>query len=175
MRRQRLAAAAFGFALAAALPLTADAQGASSLNGTFRLNAAASENVHDAIDAAVRPMNRITRPIARRRLRGTNVAYARVVIATSGGQHSIQFDERAAVVSPADGTAIRWRREDGEDFDVTQRVTNGRLEQRFVAEDGSRTNVFTLSPDGNTLTMQVIIESPRLRDPLVYRLVYSRS
>lgn len=175
MRRQRLATTLFGMALVAALPLKAHAQGASSLNGSFQLNAAASENVHDAIDAAVRPMNRITRPIARRRLRGTNAAYSRVVITTSRGQHSIQFDQRAPVVSPADGTAIRWRREDGEEFDVTQRVTNGRLEQRFVAEDGSRTNVFTLSPDGRTLTLQVTIESPRLPDPLVYRLVYDRS
>jgi hypothetical protein len=174
MRRQHLAAAAFGFALAAVLPLAASAQ-TPAFAGTYRLDAAASENVHDAIDAAVRPMNRITRPIARRRLRGTNAAYGRVVIATSGGQHSIQFDERAPVVSPADGAAIRWRREDGEEFDVSQRVTNGRLEQRFVAEDGSRMNVFTLSSDGRTLTLQVIIESPRLRDPLTYRLVYNRT
>lgn len=174
MRRQRLAAAVFGLALVAVLPLAASAQ-TPSFAGTYRLNAAASDDVHAAIDAAVRPMNRITRPIARGRLRRTNDAYGRVVIATGGGQNSIQFDERAAIAAPADGTAIRWRREDGEEFDVTQHVSGGRLEQRFVAEDGRRTNVFTLSPDGRTLTMQVTIESPRLQQPLRYRLVYDRS
>ena len=40
-----------------------------------------------------------------------------------------------------------------------------RLEQGFDAEDGQRVNVYTLSPDGNTLTLDVTVTSPKLEQP----------
>ncbi len=52
---------------------------------------------------------------------------------------------------------------------------NGRLEQRFQAEDGRRVNLYSVSADGNTLTMNVTITSPRLPSPLTYKLVYNRA
>ena len=52
---------------------------------------------------------------------------------------------------------------------------NNSLHQTFRAEDGQRVNVYTLSNNGNTMTMNVTITSPRLPDPLTYRLVYNRA
>ena len=47
--------------------------------------------------------------------------------------------------------------------------------QTFRAEDGSRTNTYSISPDGRTLTMHVVLRSPRLPQPLEYNLVFNRA
>jgi hypothetical protein len=173
MGRQLLAGIVAGLALCAAAPTVVDAQ-VDRFRGTYVLDRAASDDVNAAIDQAVRGMNFVTRPVARGRLRKTNDAYPWIRVATDGNV-TIEFASRNPTVSRPDGTAVRWRRDDGEEFDVSTRVVEGRLVQRFVAEDGRRTNTYVLSNDGRTLTMNVLIESPRLSDPLTYRLVYTRN
>lgn len=163
---------------AAALPLSpapAAAQANDALKGTFTLNRQASDDVNAAINQAVQRMNFVTRPVARGRLRNTNQPYQRIVIDWSGGNVSVTTDARAPIVSPAAGTAVAWRREDGEQFQLTQRWEGGKLHQRFSADDGSRENVFSVSPDGQTMTMEVTVTSPRLPQPLRYKLVYTRA
>jgi hypothetical protein len=153
----------------------ARAQQAASLNGTFTYAAESSDNVNAAINQAIGRMNFAMRPIARSRLGRTNQPYRTVSISQTGGQVSITTDNRAAIVTPASGSAIKWKREDGETLDVSTAVSGTRIEQVFKAEDGQRTNVYTLSPDGQTMTMQVTVTSGRLPEPLTYRLVYRRA
>jgi hypothetical protein len=175
MRRQRTSLAALTFALAAALlPSVASAQQA-SMRGTWTLNRQASDNIATAINAAVGRMNFVTRPIARGRLTRTNAPYARVEISYTQERVTLKFDERAPMVTPSNGTPIQWRREDGEMFALSTEWENGRLEQTFRAEDGQRVNVFSVSEDGNTLTLNVTVSSPRLPQPLRYKLVYNRA
>lgn len=177
MRRQPIRALLLALAavFALALPGAAQAGHNASLDGTYTLNAAASDNVNAAIDRAVARMNFITRPIARGRLRKTNQPYQRVVISHTAQQVRIASDNRAAIATPANGTPVKWRREDGEMFDVSTEWENGRLEQTFQAEDGSRTNVFSVGPDGRTLTMDVTIRSDKLAAPVTYKLVFTRA
>lgn len=181
MRRQPIRAllvalaAVFAFAFPGAAQAGHPAGHNVSLDGTYTLNAAASDNVNAAIDRAVARMNFVTRPIARGRLRRTNQPYQRVVIAHTPQQVRIATDNRAAITTPANGTPVKWRREDGEMFDVSTEWENGKLEQTFKAEDGSRTNVFTVSPDGRTLTMDVTIRSEKLAAPVRYKLVFNRA
>jgi hypothetical protein len=52
---------------------------------------------------------------------------------------------------------------------------DGRLVQTFEAQDGRRINSFSLNPDGRVLTVNVEVTSPRLRNALAYRLVYTRA
>lgn len=174
MRRQRIVPFLCALALAAALPVAARAQEA-SMRGTFTFNRAASDDVNAAIDAAVRRMNFVTRPIARGRLRRTNEPYQRVVIAYTPQQVTTTFDQRAAITSPGNGTAIKWTREDGEVLDLSTAWEDGRLRQTFRAEDGQRVNVYSVSADGNTLTINVTVTSPRLPAPLTYKLVFNRA
>lgn len=162
-------------ALAVVAPAGSAAQGAASLNGTFTYDAAASENINAAIDAAVRDMNFAMRPVARGRLRKTNQPYQRVQISHNPQQVSVVTDGRAAIVSPANGSPIDWTREDGEKLKVSTEWENGVLEQTFKAEDGQRVNAYSVSPDGRTMTMQVTVTSPRLKKPLTYKLVYNRA
>lgn len=159
-------------ALAPAFAAPALAQNA-ALAGTFTLNRQKSDNVNQAVDQAVNRVNAILRPIARGRLRSTNQPYQRVVVAQQGTQLSIITDRRAAILTPAAGTPVRWRREDGETLNVSTRWNGQSLVQTFAAEDGQRVNTYTMNPDG-TMTIAVTVTSGRLPRPLTYRLVYDK-
>lgn len=142
--------------------------------GTYRLDPKASDNIEKAIESQTASMNFITRPIARGRLKKTNPAYSTIAIGFPANEISVTLDQRKPIAFPASGSSVKWTREDGETFDLSGRVANGVLTQAFVAEDGRRTNTYTLSPDGKTLTLNVKVESPRLPKPVTYKLVYHR-
>lgn len=174
--RQRISALfAALLALALVAPAPGSAQGAASLNGTFTYDSGASDNINSAIDAAVRDMNFALRPIARGRLRKTNQPYKRLTISHNAQQVSVVTDDRRPIVSPANGTPVDWTREDGEKLKVSTEWENGTLEQTFKAEDGQRVNAYTMSADGRTLTMNVVITSPRLKKPLTYKMIYRKA
>jgi hypothetical protein len=145
-----------------------------SLNGTYRYVADESDAIKPAIERAVARMNFITRPIARGRLTKTNNPYQTLSLSESDGKVTIVTDQRAPIVSPADGTPVKWTREDGEVFDVTTKRVGGALEQTFIADDGQRKNVYSLGADGKTLEMQVTVTSPRLAEAVTYTLRYRR-
>ncbi len=145
------------------------------LEGTYTLDSAASEDVRAAIEVTVSKMGFITRPIARGRLAKANPAYDRLVFGGGPAQVSVQMGKHEPIVTPADGTAVGWRREDGEQFEVSTRWASGALEQRFSTPEGQRLNTYSPAPDGRSLTMSVAVTSPRLPVPLRYKLVYRRS
>lgn len=183
MRRQRVSLLlAFALALAAAVPAGAAAQ-ISQLRGTWTLNREQSDDINARINQAVARMNVVVRQIARPRLRSTNVAYPQVVISYDNTSIRVDLRGRPSVSSPANGQPVLWHREtgrtctqmSGDCVRVTTEWENGVLQQSFQAEDGRRVNVYTVSADGNTLTMNVTITSPRLPQPLTYKLVYNRA
>jgi hypothetical protein len=144
------------------------------LQGTFELVPEESDDVETAIRGVATRINFALRGIARSRLRRTNPLHHTISIAHTTSEVTIIMDDRAPVTSPASGSPITWRREDGEVFDLSTRWDHDRLRQTFVAEDGARENVFWLGPDGTTLYMEVTVRSPRLPEPLSYRLAYRR-
>ncbi len=165
-----LAAVAF---VPAAVPVKAQN---AAMTGTFAYNASASDNVNTAIAQAVRRVNPVLRSFATRRLRSTNEPYRTIAIAQSGGQISITTDGGSTTQTPASGTPVAWRRPgDGDRLQVSTAWSGATLRQTFQAEDGTRVNAFTLSPDGRTLTMNASVSSPRLPGGLTYRLVYTKS
>jgi len=168
MRRYRVL-----LAMIAAVAMTAQAD-ESSLQGTYVNEQQSAQTIETAIEATVAKMNFIKRPIARSRLKKTNEAHRRVEIGIGASEISVAFDGRKPVQMPADGSTIRWTREDGETFDVHAAWDGNRLVQTFKAEDGARANAFSLGADGR-LNMQVTITSPQLDQPLVYTLTFTRT
>lgn len=181
MRRQRTALLTV-LALALLLPMGLSAQQNSQMRGTWTLNRQQSDDINAKINESIRRMNVLVRQIARPRLRATNTAYPQLVI-SYGENVQVDMAGRPSVSSPANGQPVLWHREtgrtcttvSGDCVRVTTSWENGRLTQRFEAEDGVRTNVYSVSQDGNTLSMNVTITSPRLPQPLTYRLVYNRA
>src|SRR5690606_11781320 len=139
---------------------------------------AASDPMKKIVDDGMSRLGRVYRvwPIsgqARRRLEETNRPHAWLQITPQGDQLVVESDQYR-LVTPRDGELKGWERKEGDLVDVTTRLEGTRLEQRFVAEDGERVNVYTLSPDGATLTLEVTVTSPKLDGPLTYRQVYRR-
>lgn len=176
MRLPRLSMLVALLGLVALSPEVLPAQSqARSLEGSFVYDAQASEQINPAIERAIARMNMVTRPVARGRLRKTNTPYQRITIAHTPTQVTVTTDGRNPIVTPAAGTPVDWRREDGEMLKVSTEWKNQVLEQTFAAPDGRRINAYSISPDGRTLTMNVTVTSPRLAAPLTYRLVYRRA
>lgn len=175
MRHHRIPTLFLAFlALVLALPAGARAQ-APSIQGTFVYDASASDNVNQAIETAISRMNFVIRPIARGRLKKTNQPYHRIAISHTNSEISVKTDNRAPIVTPANGTPKDWTREDGEKLKVSTEWENGKIVQTFRAEDGQRINTYSVSPDGSVLSMLVTIRSEKLPKPLTYTLRYRRA
>lgn len=151
--------------------LTLAAQDA-SLSGAWTQTRA--DDIAAAIQATVADMNFIKRPIARGRLTKLNPAYKKVAITVASSGVEVKLDDRAPIHMPPGGAAAPWTREDGEKFMVAAQVTKDQLVQTFKNEDGERTNVFKLSPDGKTLTLTATVKSPQLPRPLTYAISFGR-
>jgi hypothetical protein len=147
---------------------------APSLQGTYLNEQQSAKTIESAIETTVAKMNFIKRPIARSRLKKTNSAHRRVEIRIGSSEISVAFDGNKPVQMPADGSTIRWTREDGETFDVNAAWDGERLVQTFKAEDGARANAFSVGADGR-LNMVVTLTSPQLDQPLVYTLTFART
>lgn len=159
-------------ALAGALPVRAGAQ--ARLDGRYEYNAQASDDIARSVSAAVQRLNFAMRPMARRYLTRTNRAYRWVEIDYAAPRVSISTDLRAGTPTLADGTPVELKREGGEVQALSTLWANGRLEQTIRAKEAQRVTTYTLSPDGRTLTVAVRLTSPRLPEPVAYRLVYDR-
>lgn len=145
------------------------------LEGDYRLVPEAGDDVAAVIETAVGEMNLILRYLARRRLLDTNPSHLRVGIRFDKAGVNLLRHGLPPIRVPLDGRRVDWVREDGEHFLVHCLWEGPVLLQHFAAADGERQNRYRLSPDGQTLTLEVRITSPRLESPLRYRLVYRRS
>ena len=131
-----------------------------------------SDDIAAAINATVADMNFIKRPIARHKLTKLNPAYQKVAITISDKAVLVKFDEREPIHMPPGGQPAPWTREDGDKFMVAAQVSKDQLIQTFKNDEGERTNVFKLSPDGKSLTMSATIRSPQLPKPLTYSISF---
>ena len=148
-----------------ALPLAAQAP-----LGNWTL--ASAPDVPAIIEAATAPMNFVTRPIARSRLRKTNPVYQAIRLERTPGEFVITYDVRAPQRMPANGSAVPWKREDGDEFLISARADKDDLVQRYKAEDGERTNVFHLDPATRAMTLTVTVSSAKLPKPVTYAITY---
>jgi len=165
-------ALALGFAFSLQ-PTNASAQ-LDYLNGRYAVDRVASADIRAAIEETIADMGFLRRPIARIRLRNTNPIGTAVSIEVTDERARITFDESPPMESLLDGTPVRWRREDGEEFDLETVGQGDALVQTLTTEQGSRTTRFQLSSDGFTLALVVSVSSPQLPRPLEYTLIYRR-
>jgi hypothetical protein len=143
-----------------------------AFSGTW--NQIRADDIAAAINSTVADMNFIKRPIARSRLTKLNPAYRKVVISVSDKEVLVKLDEREPIHMPPDGKSAPWTREDGEKFMVAAQVSRDQLIQTFKNDEGERTNIFKLTPDGKSLTLSATIRSPQLPKPLTYSIAFGR-
>lgn len=143
--------------------------------GNFRFAGDAREQAarRAAIDRAIDGLFFAIRGIARSRLSDGTSIDPTVAISFGKGTIRVRVPQAPEAVSPDSGAAIDYV-SDGEKSKLSQRLVAGKLTQVFAADDGRRTNEFTLSPDGATLTERVVVTSPKLSAPVIYVLTYKR-
>jgi hypothetical protein len=144
-------------------------------SGSFRSVADAREEGarRVAIDKAIDTLFFAIRPIARSRLsKGTQIE-PMVTIAFDAGKIRMKVPSAPEVISPENGTPIdvAW---DGERSKLSQRIAGTVLVQTFQAEEGRKEHQWSITADGKTLTLKVIVSSPKLSNPVVYSLTYKR-
>jgi hypothetical protein len=148
-----------------------EARAQTSFTGAYVLDEAASEDAVGAFEPALERLNALVRTIARSRLRQSNLVAKRLHIALEDGYIVLQSDDRPAVRTPVTGEEVNVGKGEG----TRSTLLNGSvLRQHAESDQGERTAVMRLSPDGQRLTMNVTITSPRLEEPVHYRLVYKR-
>ena len=145
---------------------------AQSLSGTWHQTK--TDDIPAAIERCISGMFFIKRPIARGRLTKLNPAYKKVTLTLSDREVVVQLEDRAPIHMPANGQSVSWTREDGEVFQVAAHLNGNQLIQTFKNEDGERTNVFQMSPDGHTLTLGATVKSPQLPRALTYTITFGR-
>jgi hypothetical protein len=146
-----------------------------SFEGTYKLDAKASDNVNKAIEGAVKHLWSIPKRIASSNLRKINVRYEQISISYIEEEVSIKTDQRQPLRTPINGTPVDWTREDEEKIKVSTVMESGKMKRTFTAEAGQRINTYIISADGKTLTMDVSVTGKHLPQPLTYKLVYQRS
>jgi hypothetical protein len=144
------------------------------LQGSF-VNASRSDKaIAAAIDKSVADFNFIARPVARSRLKKANPVITKASFSQEGAEAVVTLGTQKPVRATAGGPSVMWTRDDGEVLDVAFKWEGSTLVQSFTAADGIRLNRYTLSADGNTLTIDVSLRSEMLKVPVNYQITMSR-
>ena len=154
------------------MQLPAGAQDA-RLQGVFVNPTQSDQPIKTAIDAAAKEFNFLLRPIARSRLTKTNPNITRVAIMRVDDDITIQVGTSKPATARANGPTTKWSRND-EEFDLAIAWEGKTLVQSFSAPDGKRYDRYTLSPDGNSLSLEVTITGQDLKKPVQYALAFKR-
>lgn len=136
----------------------------------YRWNGSAEtkEQLKQTIERASKEFNFMIRKIAVGRLKKVTSPYETIYFKVEGDTVIFERDGADRIEGKIGGPAVTWLGE----YQVTfERLADGRIKQSFVAEDGTRENVYRLKEDG-TLEIDVTIKTDKLKNPLTFTLVY---
>jgi hypothetical protein len=144
--------------------------------GTYRYAGNAQEEAarNAAINHGVEGLSFVTRSTARSRVSATTQILGFYSFSFEPGKIVVRPQSRAEMISGDKGEPADYVY-NGKKSTLTQVLAGDRITQVFVSEDGRRENEFTLSKDGQMLTLKVTLSSARLSNPVVYVLSYKRA
>lgn len=145
------------------------------LTGRFELAGSqerAEARVNEAIGRAVADMGFITRGVAADRLREKNPVRRTVETEVQGEHITITYGDATYETRSGDWQTVTAT---GEQVELLQTASGNSIFQTFRAPDGEKTTVYRFSPDGERLTLDITLTSPRLPEPLRYSLQYRRA
>jgi hypothetical protein len=132
--------------------------------------------VTKAIEASVSDKTMFTKGTVRGRLNDFNFPPPEwITISLTPTEVTIETDQSESLKT-SNGTSKTWPHK-GYRFQVSTKWVNGSLERTFEGAGGLRTNTYSLSDNGKTLTMRVYAVSTakiKLTQPLTYELSYQR-
>lgn len=148
------------------------------LGGVWRIQgnpAQLQQMVQQAIEPAIANLAPDLQQYARNRVSESTWIPATIRINATPQMISVTYEgqeNRAFNSAPGQSQNIFSR--SGVRAAVTQTFRpDGGIQQQFVAMDGTQINV--LVPNGNQMSLDVVLQSPRLGRPIQFRLVYTRA
>jgi hypothetical protein len=147
---------------------------ASPFDGVWRFAGGDPERraLEASVARAVQGMGWIAEGIAAARLRERSPIPEVVTIRVQGGTIEYTGVRGRTFRTPADGTMIQAQNPQGEPITLSTRLQGAVMTRVGARADGSRREV--LRVEGNILTIEGTVSSPRLPRPLTYRLTYRR-
>ena len=147
------------------------------LSGAWHL-AVTAPQAHQAVERAIAratgEMNYFLQSVAAAQLREKTPVNERIDLGfATTGHITIAFDQRFTYTTRP-GVGQDFRLDDGSDVNITQFFRDGHLEQVFRTTLGNRWNVYTLSPDGQTMTVAATQQGPMMPAPMHFTLDYRR-
>lgn len=157
---------------------SASAQGIPSGDLAFEATQSKSSiqaTIEKGIEKAIDDMSFITKPIARGRLKDSNVPITNLKVKLTPKMVTVQHGDRNPATSNVDGTPVDWtRKSDGKKFKVTQIVKPNLIIQTFFGEDGKKVLRYRFNDDYTKVTMAVELTSPKLSGPLKYSIDFAK-
>jgi hypothetical protein len=148
----------------------------SGFAGTWIRDRANGESIGKAIESYVADFDSVMKIQIGERLGEVSRSADQLVIAVvdSGRKIGIGENGRVGTAVSLDGKAVSIQGESGETFVLSRTMAADKLSESYQADDGSRTNVYSVADKGRSLLVDVKIESPYMPKPLFYKLVYTR-
>jgi hypothetical protein len=129
----------------------------------------------DAIEGTVSEMSWIARGMARKRITASTPIHQQYdFIVDDDGNVTIGEDGFEGHTAPWDGTPVEIAKDQGGPATLTRAVADGGLRSHWQQKKGAGTEIYRVSADAATLTVTVIISSPRLPSEVRYQLTYRR-
>ncbi len=151
---------------------------AADFNGTYSWSDYASDksSMSQAVDQALGHVLAIVRPLVRNKLEAVVVPYRSIEMAVTNG--IITFNRNASdqpITAEIGGKAVHYRLADGRSSDVTFVAEGDKIRQTYSDKRGTRENLFSLSKDGQLLTMDVTIRPTIIKSAITLTLTYVRN
>lgn len=143
-------------------------------DGAWRLQAEESDQVAPLIEEAVKDQNFAAKLLWKRKLQSACQAYVNLDVLL-GQTFSVTFGKELPADTPTDGTKGEWKRSDGEKFEVSLQQADARITQTLQGDGYALTHVYSLSKDGQALTLQVTYTNPKRNKPFAYKLAYRKA
>ena len=169
-------------ALVGAIAPRAEGQGGApspALTGSWQLASSpeqALQTVAAAVEPAVAPLAPDIQRLARARIAETTWIPNQLVIQATPAQISVQFigsDNRTFDTAPGQAQNVYSRSGVRAQMIQTYRPDGG-IEQRFRALDGTQFNFLVPDPNGQTLNLDVLMQSQRLAQEIRFRVQFRR-
>jgi hypothetical protein len=129
----------------------------------------------DAIEATVSQMAWIARGIARKRITASTPIHDQYIFTVDEGTITIAEDDFPGFTTPWGGTEVEIPKDKGGPAVLTRQFEEAGLRSHWQAKKGAGTEIYSVAPDGATMTVTVVISSPRLPLDVRYELTYSKT
>ena len=132
--------------------------------------------IEKTVEEGAQQVGRLVRSIARGRLTKSTKPVEKITFTVKDNVVTMtRSDGETPVSSVADGSKVEWKRKDGEKFTMTQTLEGNILTQTFTDSEGNvRISKYTFAEDGESLELEITINSSSLKTPLNYTLTYRK-